>query len=146
MNRETRGWILFAALPALLLVAGCSLSRLSPEQIALYEQLSSASEPDVHHDVCPVHRVPTEVRSVPAYGGFAVLPSKQYIRARLDLFPNSFLYTQTGWCEQSSVFYVDRWVCPACRAAEVQWRQSHGYEIPEDTPTDGLLSQSPAGD
>jgi hypothetical protein len=127
--------LIVAGLLALPLVSGCSLSRLSREQRALYEQLSS-SDSDPYVEVCPIHRIPTEVRSVPAYGGFAVLPPKRYIRARLRLFPYSFLDTETGWCEQTSTLYVERWVCPACRAAEIKWRHRHGYELPEDSLAD----------
>lgn len=139
--------LIVAGLLALPLVSGCSLSRLSREQRALYEQLSSSGS-DPYVEVCPIHRIPTEVRSVPAYGGLAVLPPERYIRARLRLFPYSFLDTVTGWCEQASTVYVERWVCPACRAAEIKWRQSHGYELPEDLladPSGEVANPGPGG-
>lgn len=116
-----------------LLLAGCSLLRLSSEEIAVYEKLNS-DEPRtyVHEEVCSVHGVRTEFLPVPSYGGLAVLPPRPYVRARLRLFPNSFPYTQSGWCEQTATFWVERSVCPACRAAEVRWLKSHGYDIPEE--------------
>jgi hypothetical protein len=130
-----------------LLAAGCSLVRLSPEEIAVYEQLSS-DQPYTysHEEVCSVHGVRTEFRSVPSHGGFAVLPPRAHVRARLRLFPNSFPYTLSGWCEQVGTFYVERWVCPACRAAELRWLQSHGYDIPEELLLEVPPQQDHIGD
>src|SRR5437016_6096108 len=104
---------------ALALIGACSLRSITEAESEAWRKVAT-SEPRsyTYEAVCSVHHRKTIVTVVPAYGGFSVMPPKEYVRARLRLFPNSWPYVNTGWCEQTWVDHVERGVCPACRAAE----------------------------
>lgn len=116
-----------------VLLAGCSFHHIySDAELQAWRQVANGHERSFQHEsVCSVHHLATVPTVIPAYGGMSVMPPRPYVRARVKLFPNSWPYVNTGWCEQNYVDYVERWVCPACRAAELRWRRQHGWDVPE---------------
>jgi hypothetical protein len=89
-----------------------------------------------HEAVCSLHHVPTQETAVPGYGGMSVMPPYRYVRARIRSFPNSWLYLNTGFCEQTYIVPYVRWFCPLCRKAELRWRRLHRYGLPDQISAD----------
>jgi hypothetical protein len=121
--------VLVLAAIAALLGGSCALS--SSEE-AEWRDVSQSEPFDLQREVtCSVHHVATRESIIPAFGGMSVMPPRSYVRARIRAFPNSWLYVNTGWCEQGAVLPVSRWYCPECRRAELRWRRVHRYPLPQ---------------
>jgi len=118
----------------LLIYVSCtSHSGITDKEIDLFYTIQGTGSAEFQYEeTCSVHHFPTKQCSVPGFGGYAVQPPDDYIRARNRLFPNSYLFFDTGLCEQPGIVPVIRWVCAKCREAELAWMQSHGMRIPPE--------------
>jgi hypothetical protein len=113
-------------LPAVLLLSVCSLScvGMSPADRHLFWDLERGGSHPQSESFCHVHHVRLEMRQVPVEDGFCVA-DRVYARARLRLFPNSFLYILSCFCEPFAPRDQEHLVCPLCRAAEERWVNRH---------------------
>lgn len=130
---------LFVLIPLAAVLSACALAPLSTGEVNRWDVVANPTLEDYKAEaVCSLHHVPTVETVVPAYGGLSVLPPKRYVRARIHDFPNSWLYVNTGFCEQGEALPVIRWYCPVCRKAEMRWLRLHRYLLPpEISPTTG---------
>lgn len=85
----------------MVLVLACARgSTLTRSELAGWRELSALQEPaNTSPRICRVHHQRLEETAVPGYGGFAVMPRDEYVRARLASFPHAWLFVNTGWCE-----------------------------------------------
>jgi hypothetical protein len=100
-----------------VLLVGCSISE--PERLRFSELSRGRPAPTT----CPIHHAPTETDALMSYSGFVVFDTA-YIRARLRLFPYSFLSVWSGSCAGPDSPVVVGF-CPKCREAERQWVKLH---------------------
>ncbi len=112
-------------------VVSCTVATKQDRDLYYHIQGSGISSYQ-YEKVCSLHHAPTRECAIPAYGGMALAPADDYIRARIANFPNSYLDYNTGWCTQGPVLPAVRWVCPSCRTAELRWRRAHAYPIPNE--------------
>lgn len=110
---------------AFLSLWALSCTGLSKADRDLYWNLTKGGVHPLSESLCHVHHVKLELRSVPIVHGMCV-EDRIYARARLRLFPNSFLSIASCFCEGSSTTqYKDHLVCPLCREAEERWQERH---------------------
>ena len=111
----------------------CATRQLKKSERIYFRHLYYAmNEPfEESEDICHVHKVPTVTTVIRSYAGMVNEPDDEYIIARVRLFPNSFFYAMTGFCE-SGDWEIRRKVCPACRKAELNWLKAHGRKVSDE--------------